>query len=62
MSRIGNAPVALPGGVAVAIEGTTLTVKGSKGSLSRTFSDRVSFTQADGVVTVARSDAGIAFA
>ncbi len=56
MSRIGNAPVALPGGVDVAIEGTTLTVKGTKGSLSRTFSDRVSFSQTDGVVTVARSD------
>jgi large subunit ribosomal protein L6 len=56
MSRIGNAPVSLPGGVDVAIEGATITVKGSKGTLSRTFSDRVSFSQAEGVVTVARSD------
>ncbi len=56
MSRIGNAPVSLPGGVDVAIEGATITVKGSKGTLSRTFSDRVSFSQAEGVVTVVRSD------
>src|SRR3972149_4028463 len=56
MSRIGKAPVSLPGGVDVAIDGTTVTVKGSRGTLSRTFSDRISFSRVEGVVTVARSD------
>jgi large subunit ribosomal protein L6 len=56
MSRIGNAPIPLPAGVAVSIDGTTVTAKGSKGSLTRTFTDKISFSQADGVLTVARSD------
>ena len=56
MSRIGNSPVPVPTGVEVAIAGTTVTVKGSKGSLSRTFTDKMSFTMTDGVLTVARSD------
>jgi len=40
----------------VSIDGTTVTAKGSKGSLTRTFTDKISFSQADGVLTVARSD------
>ena len=33
MSRIGKKPVQIPAGVTVEIEGTTVTVKGSKGEL-----------------------------
>ena len=40
----------------MSIDGTTVTAKGSKGSLTRTFTDKISFSQADGVLTVARSD------
>jgi len=40
----------------VSIDGTTVTAKGAKGSLTRTFTDKISFSQADGVLTVARSD------
>jgi ribosomal protein L6P/L9E len=36
MSRIGKKPVPLPAGVTATIAGTTVTVKGPKGSLSRT--------------------------
>lgn len=36
MSRIGKKPVALPGGVKVAVSGRNLTVDGPKGSLSMT--------------------------
>jgi large subunit ribosomal protein L6 len=54
MSRIGNAPVPLPAGVDVAVEGSTVTVAGPKGTLSRTFSDRITFTVADGRVVVSR--------
>jgi large subunit ribosomal protein L6 len=56
MSRIGLAPISLPSGVEVSVEGTKVTVKGTKGMLRRTFSDRVSFAVTDGVVTVARHD------
>lgn len=37
MSRIGKMPVAVPSGVEVKIDGTTVTVKGKKGELTRTF-------------------------
>ncbi len=37
MSRIGKMPIALPSGVEVKIDGTTVTVKGKKGELTRTF-------------------------
>lgn len=36
MSRIGKKPITLPAGVTAAINGTTVTVKGPKGSLTRT--------------------------
>ncbi len=56
MSRVGNAPITVPGSVEVTIDGHTVTVKGGKGTLTRTFSDRVSVTLDDGVLTVARHD------
>lgn len=37
MSRIGKAPIAVPKGVTVTIEDRTVTVKGPKGELTRTF-------------------------
>lgn len=37
MSRIGKQPIAVPAGVEVQIDGTTVTVKGPKGELTRTF-------------------------
>jgi large subunit ribosomal protein L6 len=54
MSRIGNAPVEVPSGVEVTMDGATITVKGSKGTLIRTFSERISFEMEDGTITVAR--------
>jgi large subunit ribosomal protein L6 len=56
MSRIGKMPVDMPSGVDVRVDGTHVTVKGSKGELSREFNDRVSFSIEDGVVTVGRGD------
>ena len=56
MSRIGNAPVPVPDGVDVTVEGTSVTVTGPKGTLSREFSDRVRFQVEDGEVKVARRD------
>jgi large subunit ribosomal protein L6 len=56
MSRIGKMPVDMPSGVDVKVDGAHVTVKGSKGELSRQFNDRVSFSIEDGVITVVRED------
>lgn len=56
MSRIGNKPIDLPSGVDLKVEGTSVTVKGSKGELSRRFSERIGFSVDEGVVTVTRPD------
>ena len=56
MSRIGKMPVTIPAGVEITIDGSTVTVKGSKGQLTRTFSDMLSISQKDGVLTVERPD------
>jgi large subunit ribosomal protein L6 len=54
MSRIGKKPIAIPGGVEVAISGKQVSVKGPKGSLSLTmhgFAD-ASVQDVDGVKSV----------
>lgn len=56
MSRIGNAPVPLPDGVSVEVTGPRVTVTGPKGSLVRTFSDRISVAVKDGRLLVSRRD------
>lgn len=56
MSRIGLKPVPVPSGVEVTIDDNKVTVKGSKGELSREFNESISFEMTDGVVTVSRAD------
>lgn len=56
MSRIGKMPVAIPSGVEVAVDGSTVTVKGGKGELTRTFQDIISIKVEDGNVIVERPD------
>ena len=57
MSRIGKKPVAIPGGVTATIDNGTLTVKGPKGTLSRTIAEPLSVTrQEDGSILVTRPD------
>ncbi len=56
MSRVGNVPIELPSGVEVAVKDRHVEVKGPKGTLGRTFDERVTVTVADGVVTVTRLD------
>ena len=56
MSRIGKKPVTVPAGVTVTIDGATVTVKGGKGELTRTFSDLVTIAQEGSEVLVTRND------
>ena len=56
MSRIGKAPISIPQGVDVSIKGQHVSVKGPKGTLERTFHDKVRVSVDDGVATVERFD------
>ena len=52
MSRIGNAPVAIPEGVEVKLDGQHLTVKGPKGTLERDIHKNITVTIEDNQVKV----------
>ena len=54
MSRIGRMPIAVPASVDVKIDGSTVTVKGPKGTLTRTVSSNITVTLDNGVITVTR--------
>ncbi len=56
MSRIGRLPIPVPAGVDVTLDGTTITVKGPKGTLTRTLTDRVTVEREDGRLVVTRPD------
>ena len=56
MSRIGRMPVVVPSGVDVAIDGSVVTVKGPKGTLSHTVVTPITVEKNDGVLTVTRPD------
>jgi large subunit ribosomal protein L6 len=56
MSRIGRLPIPVPAGVDVTLDGSTITVKGPKGSLTRTLTDRISIEREDGRLLVTRPD------
>ncbi len=54
MSRIGKRPVPIPKGVTVELSGSRLSVKGPKGSLSRTLPAEMVLAYADDHITVTR--------
>jgi large subunit ribosomal protein L6 len=54
MSRIGKAPIAVPGGVDVAIDGPSVTVKGPKGTLSRDVPGTITVRQEESQLIVER--------
>jgi large subunit ribosomal protein L6 len=56
MSRIGRAPISVPSGVDVAIEGQNVTVKGPKGTLSHNVDRPIGVDLEDGVLSVSRPD------
>lgn len=54
MSRVGKAPIELPKGVEVKIDGSSITVKGPKGELSTDVVPDIKVEQNEGVVQVTR--------
>ena len=56
MSRIGKMPITVPAGVTVAIDGTSVTAKGPKGELTKTFRPFVTIEQDGDTITVKRVD------
>lgn len=56
MSRIGKAPIDVPDGVDIQIAGSTITVKGPKGELSRDLPEQVTVRHDEGTLLVERID------
>jgi large subunit ribosomal protein L6 len=54
MSRIGKAPIAIPGGVSVSIANRVVSVKGPKGELSRVLAGEISVREDEGKLFVER--------
>ncbi|MFC0444145.1 50S ribosomal protein L6 [Pseudidiomarina halophila] len=55
MSRVAKAPIVIPAGVEVTLNGQEVTIKGAKGSLSHVVNNAVELVQEDSVLrTVAR--------
>jgi large subunit ribosomal protein L6 len=58
MSRVGKKPIVIPAGVTVTLNNNTVTVKGPKGELTRTFHSDITITVEENLVTITRpSDA-----
>ncbi len=56
MSRIGKSPIAVPGGVDVALEGRHVTIKGPKGTLERELPGTITVRQDGDQMLVERPD------
>ncbi|GAA0323444.1 50S ribosomal protein L6 [Bacillus carboniphilus] len=54
MSRVGKKPIEVPSGVTVTFDNNTITVKGPKGELTRTFSPDIKVELEENVLTVTR--------
>ncbi len=56
MSRIGKMPIIIPAGVDVTIDGSTVTVKGPKGTLTRTVHSNMNVEKDGNIIKVTRPD------
>lgn len=54
MSRVGKKPLEIPSGVTVTFNGNTVTVKGPKGELTRTFHPDIQINVEENVINVTR--------
>ena len=56
MSRIGKAPITVPSGVDIKVDGQTITVKGPKGELTQDLPAPITVSVEEGTITVNRPD------
>ncbi len=56
MSRIGKKPISLPAGIKVTVDGNTVTIQGSKGTLVQTLPEGITTSQEDNQILVERAD------
>ena len=56
MSRVGKMPIKIPAGVQVNVNENTITVKGPKGELTRTFNPNLTIKTEDSQIVVTRPD------
>ncbi len=56
MSRIGQAPITIPDGVAVSLAAGRVTINGPKGELQRAIPEGISVEESDGALRVTRAD------
>ncbi len=56
MSRVGSSPITIPSGVDVSIDGSSITVKGSRGTLQRDLPSPITVREEDGHLLVERPD------
>ena len=56
MSRIGKKPITIPAGVEVKVNGTEVSVKGPKGTLTQTFKSNITISVEGNEVIVTRPD------
>lgn len=54
MSRVGRQPISVPDGVEVKVDGSSVSVKGPRGQLERSFDPEMKIELSDGVLQVAR--------
>ncbi|MET3699920.1 large subunit ribosomal protein L6 [Bacillus oleivorans] len=54
MSRVGKKPIEVPAGVTVTLDNNTVTVKGPKGELTRSFNPAINIEIEDNVINVTR--------
>ncbi|MDJ1156123.1 50S ribosomal protein L6 [Macrococcus caseolyticus] len=54
MSRVGKKIIDIPSGVEIKIDGNTVTVKGPKGELTRTFNEELTYKLEDNTLEVVR--------
>lgn len=54
MSRVGKKPIEIPAGVTITIDNSTVTVKGPKGVLTRTFNPDITIAVEENVLNVSR--------
>ncbi len=54
MSRIGKKPIPIPAGVDVTVNGSEVTVKGAKGTLTQTFNSEISIAKEGNEIIVTR--------